>query len=63
MKGKGDDIMAGLARSPRGNRTTVVRVKDKKQFIKDFNSRVPPKEKMEEIRNVGDFFGIGTKKS
>ena len=53
--------MAGLARSPRGNRTTVVKVKDKKQFIKDFNSRVPTKEKLEELRKVGDFFGIGEK--
>ena len=53
--------MAGFAMSPKENRTYVVSVKDKKQFIKDFNSRVPTKEKMEEIRKVGNFFGIGTK--
>lgn len=53
--------MAGLARSPKGNKTTVIRVKDKQQFIKDFNSRIPSKEKIKEIRKVGEFFGIGTK--
>ena len=53
--------MAGLAMSPRGCRTTVIRVKDKKEFIREFNSHVPTKEKMEELRKVGEFFGIHRK--
>ena len=36
--------MAGLAKSPRECRTTIIRVKDKKEFIKQFNEAKPSKE-------------------
>lgn len=50
--------MAGLARSPKGDRVTVIRVKDKKEFVKEFNSHIPTKEQWERIRKAGKIFQI-----
>lgn len=50
--------MAGLARSPRGNRTTVIRVKDKKEFIRNFNNSMPSEDMRRKMKKAGKLFGI-----
>ena len=53
--------MAGLAKSPRGNRTKIIRVKDKKEFIKAFNEAKPKKEFFDSCRKAGELFGVKKK--
>lgn len=50
--------MAGLAKSPRESKVTVIHVKDKKDFIKQFNEARPNKEFFESCRKAGELFGI-----
>lgn len=49
--------MAGLAMSPKEPRTPVIRVKDKKEFIRQFNDSTPTKEFFESCRKAGELFG------
>lgn len=49
--------MARLTKSPRECRTTIIRVKDKKEFIKQFNEAKPSKEFFESCRKAGELFG------
>ena len=53
--------MAGLAKSPRDNSITVIRVADKDEFVKEFNRHILTEERMEELRKIGEFFGIKRK--
>ena len=50
--------MAGLAKPPRESKVTVIHVKDKKDFIKQFNEARPNKEFFESCRKAGELFGI-----
>ena len=50
--------MAGLAMSPRETKVKVIRVKDKKEFVKKFNEARPSKEFFESCRKAGELFGI-----
>jgi hypothetical protein len=50
--------MAGLARSPRDNRTIVIRVKDKHEFIKNFNNSMPSEDMRRKMKKAGKIFGI-----
>lgn len=51
--------MAGLAKSPKGNYTTIIRVKDKRAFIKQFNASQPSEEMRKKMKVAGELFKIG----
>lgn len=55
--------MAGMAKSPKDARIEVVRVENKKDFIKKFNESKPSGEFFEECRKAGQLFGIAGKKT
>lgn len=50
--------MAGFAMSPKENRTYVVSVKDKKQFIEEANKSIPSKEFFNLNAKVGKLINI-----
>ncbi len=51
--------MAGLAKSPtRENRTIIIKVKDRKQFIENANNCRPSKEFFEQCKKAGQLCGI-----
>lgn len=50
--------MAGLAKSPKGNHTMIIRVKDKKEFIEQFNTNQPSEEMRRKMKVAGELFKI-----
>lgn len=50
--------MAGLAKSPKANRVSIVKVKSNKEFIRKFNDSKPSREFFESCRRAGDLFGV-----
>ncbi len=52
--------MAGFAKS-KGNKTIILKVSDKKEFIKKFNSMVPTEKEWDRIQKAGRLFGEGKK--
>ena len=45
------------------NRTLILKVKDKKEFINQFNKAKPSKQFFEQVKKVGQFMNSGDSKN
>lgn len=50
--------MAGLAKSRRDCRTTVIRVANEKEFVKQFNQDIPSKEFFDSCKKAANLFNV-----
>lgn len=48
--------MAGLAQSRKNSGVTILAVPNKKEFVRQFNESIPPREFLESCKKTAEFF-------